>query len=361
MPSFLSSNTLRIFQKNENLKKEVIYEKLATMKYTYEHETHHFADDDDKSQHTDFALCYTKPELRGRYTLIAMVYFLLEVELKILNKDLEVTDNDENEYKCLLNGIKEGLDRHYQIEPDHEETMNMSKTINLNATIVDCYLLEKFLVHLDYLDTYLNEREDYNKLKGDAQQAVNNEMADLDEKIKFLGTAERHEMIMKWKKHNEEQKQMIADYKRLEILAEGKVRVMFDLLKNFDIVYDREELMVKKGLKQKIPKSRYYINFYNENIEKDIWKEKYATKLAARETIHETEYRHAPLFQNMDPTQAAWVKRPDLVLNGLRPTEELVRKDGTIVDKLIIPNEEKVKTVFRSTIDRIPHFLNTDL
>lgn len=356
MPGLLHSDSLRIFQKADNTKKVTIYEKFPTIKYTYEKDANLFVEDQD--QHIDFALCYVRPEYRGRYTLIAMINFLLEVDLKIFNKQLHATNNNETEYNYLIEGLIEGLHKHYDIESEHESTMNFLRTLNPNT--VDCYLMEKFLVYLDYLDYYMSEMSHCRRERLEKESMFQQELDDIENRLSKMSLSERDHTVQNLKEIAKVRQKELADLNRREILAEGKAKTVFDFIKKMDIIHNRDETLVKKGLKDKIPKSRYYINVYKDNIEKNIFNEKYLVNIEQRENVLETKHSTAPFFQNMDSTQAAWVRRPEFWINGLRPGEEIVRKDGTIVDKLTLPNEEKVKKIFRTTIENSKHFLNLD-
>lgn len=357
MPATLNPESLRIFQKAEDLRKATIHSKFQTIKYTYERDANIAVEDTE--QNVDFALSYVKPEYRGRYTLIAMVRYLLEFELKIFEKRTDLVGGDETEYNHLIDGLVEGLNQHYEIESRDEQ--NMSLTTMVNTQTVDCFLMEQYLVYMDYLDRYITELDYYRMKKLEKESSIQKEMAELEENLARASQSEREKALIEWRKVTNSQKEEFSRLNRMEVLTEGKIKVLFNHIRTFDVIYSREDYLIKKGIKQKIPKSRYYINIYNEMIEKNIYHEKYLDNIQHKDNVHNTDYKYAPFFQNMDVTQAGWIKRPDFWVNGVRSVEEDDRKDHTVVDRLEFPNEEKEKSMFRTTMNKFPHFLNIDL
>ena len=360
VPQTLSSESLRVFKKAENIQKTTVHDKFRTIDYNYEKNAHLGLEDDALQQNVDFSLCYVKPEYRSRYTLIAQMLYILEVELKIFNRRVDIVNNDENEYDKILTGITQGLNRHYKLDDLHENQQELYKS--LNPDTIDYIMLEKCLVYMDYLDRSMVEMEYYKNKKFEKQDLYEKISNEIDAKLQMLKPEERDKAMLDFRTKINLLRQENQALNRLEVLTEGKIKVLWDLIKDINIIYSLEDKLISMGMKVKIPKRRYYINVYKEHIEKNIFKEGYLQNIEGKPSLLETDYKTKyKLLQNLTNEQQQWYRRPDFWVNNLREIEGQEKRDGTVVDKLKLPNEEKIKSVFRSTIQSAPSFLKLDM
>ncbi len=63
-----------------------------------------------------FALAYTVPEIKSKYALAANILYLIQVHFNIIQNKQNLVNNDEIEYKHLLEAINHGFNTHYRMD-----------------------------------------------------------------------------------------------------------------------------------------------------------------------------------------------------------------------------------------------------
>ena len=405
LPETLNPYNLRIFKKIDNRQKQIVHDNLFTMKYDYEmnlnktpniqSKTDQINNNDNQIQkgiikneeklNRDFAIVYVKPELKPKHSLIANAIYMLDCELKSFRLMTELVKNDRNEYDFLIDGMIEGINKHYSYDQEDQEYLfelrekeKELNSIHKNQTApstLDFIGIEKFILMLDQADRIL-DRIDYLKRRKDElvqnyELRIDNRFQDVKNETRHglggrgsvggrgsiggLGSLESNIGIEKQEFNDELQNIQVSS-----IRLEKAMNLIVDQLVELDYKYEEDDMQdIKAGLKQKISKKRYYIHHTEQNFERNLQNERYRINQNQGIQLKDTPYVNAIIFKNLeqDNIQSAWIKTNDNYMYNLVKPDEL-RKDHTIVDKIILPNEERVRDKLLEQVGKTLNFKN---
>ncbi len=352
VPEFITGLNLRVFTKPDNREMATIHDMYKTV--TYDFEKTAFQKANIKTQNKDFAIIYANPKIGGKYSLIANIYYILEFESGVMDKQIEFVNKSATEYELLLRGLLDGLNKHYTLDEEDEFFLNQLREHEERP--VDLIEMEKFFVFLDAIDQRLELLSDTLNRKAEAieqyKNFVNSKKGAFNRQYSFGDQQIDKDLVEKSQKE-----QLIESLKEQEQKIKQELRILVQRVHMFNVNPSVEERLAAKGVKVKISRDRYYKPIIVENVDTNLYREKYRTNLTNYVDITRTKYYNAEFFKNaeQDPTMLQWIKPPDLYAFDIKEAR-VSKPEDLFVDPIIIPNEEREKELLRSEISKTMYF-----
>jgi len=357
IPDFLTALNLRVFAKPDNRDMPTVHNMYKTVKYDFE-KTAFNTTKNKMHINKDFAVIYVNPKIAGKYSLIANIYYILDFELSVIDKKLELTNKSYTEYELLLRGLLDGLNKHYTL--DEEDDAFLNKLREMQERPVDLIEMEKFLVFLDAIDQRLELLNETMNRKTEAIEQykilTTKKKAGYGRSYSFGEQRPDKDAMEKLQKE-----QLIESLKEEEQKIKQELKMLVQKLHSFNVNPSVEERLAAKGVKVKISRDRYYKPIIVENVDTNLYREKYRTNLTNYVDITKTKYYDAEFFKNAekDPTMLQWLRPPDLYVYDIKEAK-LSKPEDLYVDPIIIPNEERERELLRSEIAKTIYFKKID-
>lgn len=362
-PHELELEHLRIFCNREQILEILLHGEFETLNFYYE-----INDNQNKSpsnspnlHYNDYCLINVRPEIKSKYSLVAMVFYLMENESLLFER---LKGESPEILESLISGIREGFNKTYWLDNyDLEFLQLMHKETVVEQSFVkrkvpDLIKLEVFFYALQQINRNLDFM---NLIKTNLEEKRLEKQRKINEFNRRVALAERDQI----KSLNIGKKQCEKDYDQIineMSLRKDNQRVscrrLFENLARFSIYYNFEELLLREdetqalNIKVKIPREKYFRPFLNEKWEYNLDDERYMKDL--NETFRYPEennekYRGAVFYFNApnDPIQQKWLEKRPFKVRNLREVHR-EEKEGVLVEK-IMPNAEKM---LRNAIDK---------
>lgn len=319
------------------------------------HEINKDSSNSKKSLHfNDYCLAYVRPAVKSKYSLVAMVQYLLE-NSELFAERL-ANENFEN-LQAMSEGIQEGFRRSYFIDnTDLEFLQQMHKDTVVQASFIrkkvpDLIKLELFFYSLEQIEKNLKFLREIKQKLADSQLEKAQKIEEIQRKLAIASRDAVKELNQRKKILEKEFDKEFEARCGLLRSQTAKCRGLFEKLSNFSIFYNFEELLLREdenfleNAKVKVPQKKYFLPLLEEHWENDLENERFRKDLNEvflRSEHGFEQYQGAVFFKNLDkdPLQQTWVQKRPFFVSNLRevPREE---KDGVLVEK-IRPNAEKM-------------------
>lgn len=354
VPIFLTAKNLRVFFKLDNRDMQVVYNEFKTVKYDFE-QTMKENDKEDVKKNKDFALVYAAPKIGGKYSMIANLFFILNYELKIIHRNTNLTNSDDNEYNFLVSGLSDGLAKHYNLDPDDEEFMDNLREESKEsgkAPPVDLLEMEKFFCILEGINLKLEMLSDIANLRNDNMTEINI----LNKKQNDIMKTSTNSALDPIKLKRLQLERFREIYAEQELKVKQDIKHLVSFLHKLNLTPSAEEKLALKGTKIKIEKERYFKPVVKELIDDNLYREKYKKNLTNYMPIDPKllEYEFFKIAQN-DEVSRNWVNPKDLYVFDAKEAESN-KIDDLFVDPILIPNEEREKELLRKQLTNQTYF-----
>ncbi|EAR95491.2 hypothetical protein TTHERM_00078950 (macronuclear) [Tetrahymena thermophila SB210] len=262
-----------------------------------------------------FCFSYVVPEIKSKYSLVANIFYLIDVQFKSISAKYHLTNNDQEEYRQLITSLESGFKTHYKMDDQDikylREKYQDSKLVNRErkSHIPDFIKIEQFFIYLAQMERNLSLVEEKSNIFTRILDEKQKEIKEFKEKMATgkPDESEWRKIEQKWEPLTEK---IMSDKKQID----QQIMKLLDELDKFETDFSYEESMNQEDQNQpnrkiQIKKDHLFVRPQGEQFSKYINDPTYEKFLV---DILDIPYKFDPAEQN--PNMKSVVKNRRLPL-----------------------------------------------